>query len=97
VSTDRRSLLEESLAAIQRLQTRLDASESARHEPIAIVGAACRYPGGAETPDALWAMLRDGIDAVTEVPADRWNVDQFYDPNPAAPGKMITRRAGLGS
>lgn len=67
----------------------------AQAEPIAIVGMACRFPGGATTPEAFWDMLRRGEDAVTEVPADRWDVDAFYDPDPDAPGKMTTRWGGF--
>ena len=59
-------------------------------EPIAIVGIACRFPG-ADDPAALWQLLQDGRDAITEVPGDRWNVDDYYDPAPATPGKMHTR------
>ena len=92
---DRRNLLQDSLAAIERLQARLDASEQRLHEPIAIVGAGCRYPGGIEDPEALWRVVRDGIDAVSEIPSDRWNADAFYDPNPAAAGKMVTKRGGF--
>lgn len=92
---DRRNLLQESLAAIERLQSRLDASEQQLREPIAIIGAGCRYPGGVEDPEALWRLVRDGVDAVAEIPSDRWNADEFYDPDPAAPGKMITRRGGF--
>jgi acyl transferase domain-containing protein/NADPH:quinone reductase-like Zn-dependent oxidoreductase/acyl carrier protein len=93
--TERRNLLQESLAAIERLQERLDASEAAAHAPIAIVGAGCRYPGGVETPEALWQLVRDGVDAVSEVPADRWDADAYYDADPKAPGKMVTRRGGF--
>jgi acyl transferase domain-containing protein/acyl carrier protein len=93
--TDRAALLRESLGAIERLQARLDASERAKHQPIAIVGAGCRYPGGIETPEALWHLVRDGGDAITEVPADRWDVEAYYDPDPNASGKMITRRGGF--
>jgi myxalamid-type polyketide synthase MxaE and MxaD len=63
-------------------------------EPIAIVGMGCRYPG-ADGLDAFWDLLRHGRDAVTEVPASRWDVDAFYDPDPAAPGKMASRWAGV--
>ncbi len=70
---DRRALLKEALEAVERLQARVDALESRRGEPIAIIGLACRFPGGASTPEAYWALLRDGVDAVTEVPADRWD------------------------
>jgi acyl transferase domain-containing protein/NADPH:quinone reductase-like Zn-dependent oxidoreductase len=93
--SERRNLLQESLAAIERLQARLDASERARHEPIAILGAGCRYPGGVETPADLWRLLHGGVDAVSEVPAERWDADAYYDPDPKAPGKMITRRGGF--
>jgi hypothetical protein len=48
---DRRDLLRDSLAAIERLQARLEVSERALHQPIAIIGAGCRYPGGVNTPD----------------------------------------------
>ncbi len=93
-AANRRDLLRESLSAIDRLQARLDASERARREPIAIVGLGCRYPG-APDPGAFWDLLRDGRDAVAEVPADRWDVDAFYDPDPATPGKSTTRRGGF--
>lgn len=59
-------------------------------EPIAIVGMACRFPG-ADTPEAFWNLLANGVDTVSEVPADRWDIDRFYDPDPMAPGKMSTR------
>jgi len=95
VSTDRRNVLQESLAAIERLQGRIASMESARHEPIAIVGMACRYPGGADTPETLWQLLRSGTDAVSEVPRERWDIDALHDPDPQAPGKMVTRRGGF--
>src|SRR5262252_6165793 len=64
-------------------------------EPIAIVGIGCRLPGGASSPAAFWAMLCDGVDAVRDVPVDRWNVNDYYHPDPAAPGKMYTRWGGF--
>jgi myxalamid-type polyketide synthase MxaE and MxaD len=63
-------------------------------EPIAIVGIGCRFPG-AGGPDEFWKLLLDGVDAIREVPPDRWNVDDLYDADPAAPGKMITRWGGF--
>ena len=63
-------------------------------EPIAIIGIGCRFPG-AKSPEAFWQLLRDGVDAITEVPADRWDIDALYDPNPATPGKMNTRWGGF--
>ncbi|HEX8700827.1 MAG TPA: type I polyketide synthase [Myxococcaceae bacterium] len=59
--------------------------------PIAIVGIGCRFPGGADDPERFWELLRAGTDAVREVPRERWNVDDYYDPDPQAPGKMVTR------
>ncbi|WP_179466979.1 type I polyketide synthase [Mycolicibacterium vinylchloridicum] len=60
----------------------------------AIVGYAARFPGAADA-DQYWDLLHDGRDAVTEVPQDRWDVDEFFDPDPDAPGKIVTRRAGF--
>ena len=60
----------------------------------AIVGYAARFPGAADA-DEFWDVLREGRDAVSEVPKDRWDVDEFFDPEPGAPGKVVTRRAGF--
>jgi len=66
------------------------ASPASGHEPIAIVGIACRFPG-ANGAEAFWRMLRDGTDTITEVPADRWDVDEFYSAGEIKPGRMNTR------
>jgi acyl transferase domain-containing protein/acyl carrier protein len=63
-------------------------------EPIAIIGMGCRLPG-ADTPEAFWQLLREGVDAIREVPPERWNIDAYYDPNPDAAGKMYTRWGGF--
>src|SRR5215472_464447 len=63
-------------------------------EPIAIIGIGCRFPG-AKDPEAFWQLLHDGIDAISEVPADRWDLNSFYDPNPGTPGRMSTRWGGF--
>ena len=60
----------------------------------AIVGYAARFPGAADA-DEFWQVLREGRDAVSQVPRDRWNADEFFDPDPDAPGKVVTRRAGF--
>jgi acyl transferase domain-containing protein len=67
---------------------------TADREPIAIIGIGCRFPG-ASGPDAYWRLLSQGVDAISEVPADRWSLDVFYDPDPAKPGKVITRWGGF--
>src|ERR1700690_1559020 len=66
----------------------------AKNEPIAIIGIGCRFPG-ANDPAAFWQLLRDGVDAIREVPADRFDPYAFYDPDPATPGKMNTRWGGF--
>ncbi|MUM15943.1 SDR family NAD(P)-dependent oxidoreductase [Mycobacterium sp. CBMA271] len=60
----------------------------------AIIGYAARFPGAADT-DEFWDVLSEGRDAISEVPADRWDVDEFFDPEPGTPGKVVTRRAGF--
>lgn len=60
----------------------------------AIVGYAARLPG-ARDADEFWGLLRDGRDAISEVPRDRWDADEFFDPEPGVPGKIVTRRAGF--
>jgi hypothetical protein len=69
------SPLKRALIAIETLQARLDAVERASTEPIAVIGVGCRLPGGANGPDAFWQRLRDGVDLVSDVPADRWEMD----------------------
>ncbi len=60
----------------------------------AIVGYAARFPGAADA-DEFWDLLREGRDAISDVPGDRWNADDFFDPEPGVPGKVVTRRAGF--
>ena len=63
----------------------------ARVTPIAVIGMACRLPGGIDTPELLWDALLAGADLVTEIPADRWDADELYDPERGVPGKTISR------
>ena len=86
--------LQNAIYLLKQTQARLAAYERAQAEPIAVIGIGCRFPGG-ENPAAYWRVLRDGVDAIREVPADRWNIDDFYDPDPTAPGKMNTRWGGF--
>jgi acyl transferase domain-containing protein/acyl carrier protein len=66
-----------------------------RREPIAVVGMGCRFPGGAHDPQSYWQLLLRGGDAMVEVPADRWDLKRFYDPDPDKIGKMSVKRAGF--
>ncbi|MBD0422636.1 SDR family NAD(P)-dependent oxidoreductase [Streptomyces sp. TRM S81-3] len=63
--------------------------------PIALVGAACRLPGGITSPDELWAALSEGRDLVTEVPPDRFDSSRYLDPNPHRPGRTYTVAGGF--
>jgi len=63
-------------------------------EPIAIIGMACRFPG-ADNPTALWDLFCNGQDMMTDIPSSRWNIDDYYHPDPGTPGKMYTRQAGF--
>ncbi|WP_175749093.1 non-ribosomal peptide synthetase/type I polyketide synthase [Burkholderia pyrrocinia] len=85
-------------AALDELRLRraeIAALRSDRNEPIAVIGMACRFPGRSDTPDAFWQLLDDARDAVTEVPGERWDIDRYYDPDPATPGKMATRHGAF--
>jgi thioester reductase-like protein len=62
---------------------------------IALIGMGCRFPGGADTPEAFWELLNAGRDATSEVPSDRWPVDVHFDPDPEAAGKMYVRRGAF--
>ena len=65
------------------------------NEPLAIVGIGCRFPGGADSPEAFWKMLCAGTDAITEIPADRWSMAAHYDPTPNRAGKSISKWGGF--
>src|SRR5262245_59348625 len=69
--------------------------ESVRREPLAIVGIGCRFPKRLNTPGQFWSFLRQGGDAITEVPPDRWDLKSFYDPDPSRPGKTTARWGGF--
>ena len=92
---DRLSLLKHAFLELKEMQSKLEAVERSKTEPIAITGMGCRFPGGANDPGAFWRLLHDGVDAITEVPSDRWDLDTFYNPNPEIRGKMYTRWGGF--
>lgn len=64
-------------------------------EPIAIIGIGCRFPGNANSPAAFWTLLQAGVDAITEIPADRWTITEHYHPEPGTPGKTYSRWGGF--
>ncbi|AGC45623.1 polyketide synthase [Myxococcus stipitatus DSM 14675] len=80
---DYRVLLKNSLLKIEALEARLAKQEATKAEPVAVVGMACRFPGEAHAPDSLWRLLRDGVDAVRKIPAERWPAEAIPGENPA--------------
>ncbi len=90
-SPDYEALMKRALLEIEKLQSRQRALESSFAEPIAIVGLGCRFPGGGDNPESFWRMLCAGVDAIEEVPRERWDLAAYYDPNHDAPGKIYTR------
>jgi acyl transferase domain-containing protein/acyl carrier protein len=89
------SPLKQALLALEKMQSKLDKAEREKREPIAIIGMGCRFPGGADNPKAFWEFLRDGNDAVTQIPADRWDADAYYGSDPDSPGKIMTRHGSF--
>ncbi|WP_225830135.1 type I polyketide synthase [Streptomyces sp. NK08204] len=64
-------------------------------EPVAVVGIGCRFPGGADSPESFWRLLCEGFDAVTEVPAERWKIEDFTAEDPKVPGRTNSRWGGF--
>jgi acyl transferase domain-containing protein len=87
----REDILKRALLEIKSMRAKVAEYERIRSEPIAITGIACRFPGGADTPERLWQILRDGIDTVVEVPRERWDINACWNPDPNTPGTMYTR------
>ncbi|MDH2427300.1 type I polyketide synthase [Sphaerisporangium sp. TRM90804] len=84
---DLRARLIESLRMIERLRgTLAERGDAARREPVAVIGAGCRLPGGVDGPESFWRLLREGRDTVAEFPADRADLRAWYDPDPDRPG-----------
>ena len=94
-SLNDRDLLREATLQMRALRGELEAVTQRQTEAIAIVGMACRFPGGANTPDAYWQQLCQGIDAISDIPPQRWEVEAYYDADVETPGKMYTRYGGF--
>ncbi|NEO94115.1 MAG: type I polyketide synthase, partial [Moorea sp. SIO3G5] len=82
------SPLQRATLALKKLETKLN---NTLHEPIAIIGMSCRFPGGASDPEGFWQLLQGGISGRSEIPRERWDIEAYYNPDPDAPGKMLTR------
>jgi acyl transferase domain-containing protein/SAM-dependent methyltransferase len=89
------SPIKRALVEIRDLKAKLADHEARRREPIAIIGTGMRFPGGVHSAESYWDLLATGVDAITEIPDDRWSVDELYDPDPDRSGTMSTRWGGF--
>ncbi|MEX5713056.1 beta-ketoacyl synthase N-terminal-like domain-containing protein, partial [Parafrankia sp. FMc6] len=91
-----RHFLKQATAELRQATQRVRELEEADREPIAIVGMACRFPGGVSSPEQLWDVVSGGHDAVSEFPVDRgWDVAGLYDPDPGRVGRSYVRSGGF--
>ena len=72
----------------------MESNDVERTFPVALIGLACRFPGAADLEE-FWSLLKAGRDGVGEIPDDRWDVEAYFHPDPARPGKMYTRAGGF--
>ncbi|HYB82644.1 MAG TPA: type I polyketide synthase, partial [Mycobacterium sp.] len=92
---DRRAIITEALHKIDDLSARLEIAQKADTEPIAVIGMACRFPGGVNNPDQFWELLRDGRSGIVRVPSQRWDADAFFTDDHTVPGTICNREGGF--
>ncbi|MBF0287235.1 MAG: amino acid adenylation domain-containing protein [SAR324 cluster bacterium] len=85
--------LKKSSGKIKELLAEIDTLK--QRDSVAIIGMGCRFAGGADSPERFWDLLKEGRDTIVEVPPDRWNIDEYFDSNIDAPGKMYSRYGGF--
>ena len=90
-----RQIMSKALLEIKQLKAQLRHFEDEKFEAIAIVGMACRFPGGANSPEEYWNILRDGVDAISKVPTGRWDNESLFSEDPSEAGKICTAYGGF--
>ncbi len=89
------SPIKRALLEIRELRARVAEQEAAAGEPIAVIGLGTRMPGGVVDEESLWRVLAERVDAIREVPSDRWDAQALFHPDPERPGTMWTRFGGF--
>ncbi|MEY9930253.1 acyl transferase domain-containing protein/acyl carrier protein [Catenulispora sp. GP43] len=90
-----RAYLKRVTVDLAEARRRLAEADGDRHEPIAVIGMACRYPGGVRTPDDFWSLLSQGRDTVSDVPEARWDIEEYYDPDRSTVGGVYTKQGAF--
>src|SRR4051812_4214007 len=88
------SPVKQALLALEQMTAKVAALEQAQREPVAVVGLACRFPGAPDL-ESYWRLLREGRDAIRDVPASRWDGEALYDADPDAAGRLSTKWGGF--
>jgi acyl transferase domain-containing protein len=86
---------QKALLAVKAMKQKLEDIQKRKNEPLAVVGMSCRLPGGVNSPEEFWQLLVDKKDAITDIPQDRWNLEDYFDPDPAEPGKIYVKQGGF--
>jgi acyl transferase domain-containing protein len=87
--------LQKAVIALKEARNKIEALERQKNEPIAIIGMGCRFPGGANSPEAFWELLSRGKEVIVPVPSQRWDAEAYYDENPDLPNKTYARYGGF--